>query len=103
MKVLVLRFPRCMRLGCPAAGTTDAGCAWRAEGRQGGGPEWLTGEEAEAVETMSAAERMRREFEAERMRLQEQRRKGGHTAQRAASVLLFRLCQACWPPMAGGS
>ena len=34
----------------------------------------------------SQAERMRREFEEERQRLQEQRKKGGHTAQRAANV-----------------
>lgn len=32
------------------------------------------------------AERMRREFEEERQRLQDQRKKGGHTAQRAAKV-----------------
>ena len=29
---------------------------------------------------------MRREFEEERLRLQEERKKGGHTAQRAANV-----------------
>ena len=32
------------------------------------------------------AERMRREFEEERQRLQDQRKKGGHTAQRTAKV-----------------
>ena len=60
-------------------------CGNHAEGRQGG-PEWLTGEEAEAQDAMTAAERMRRDFEAERVRLQEQRKKGGHTAQPAVSV-----------------
>ena len=38
---------------------------------------------------------MRREFEEERLRLQEERKKGGHTAQRAANVgplhLTFKL------------
>ena len=72
-----------------------AACLLCAEGRQGG-PEWLAGEEAEAhaTETMTTAERMRRDFEAERQRLQEQRRKGGHTAARAASVRL-----RCCPPI----
>lgn len=40
----------------------------------------------DAPEGESQAERMRREFEEERQRLQEQRKKGGHTAQRAANV-----------------
>lgn len=41
---------------------------------------------AGAPEGESQAERMRREFEEERLRLQEERKKGGHTAQRAANV-----------------
>ena len=40
----------------------------------------------DAPEGESQPERMRREFEEERQRLQEQRKKGGHTAQRAANV-----------------
>ena len=44
------------------------------------------GVDQDAPEGESQAERMRREFEDERQRLQEQRKKGGHTAQRAANV-----------------
>ena len=45
---------------------------------------------AGAPEGESQAERMRREFEEERLRLREERKKGGHTAQRAANVGLLQ-------------
>ena len=41
----------------------------------------------------TTGERMRREFEEERQRLQDQRKKGGHTAQRTANVSDF-FCTA---------
>ncbi len=40
----------------------------------------------EGTERMSKAERQRLEFEAERLRWQEERKKGGQTAQKAANV-----------------
>lgn len=49
-------------------------------------PEWMAGEEG--TERMSKAERQRLEFEAERLRWQEERKKVGQTAQKAANVRL---------------
>lgn len=40
----------------------------------------------EGTERMSKAERQRLEFEAERLRWQEERKKGGQTTQKAANV-----------------
>ncbi len=52
-----------------------------------GRPEWMAGEEG--TERMSKAERQRLEFEAERLRWQEERKKVGQTAQKAANVRPF--------------
>ncbi len=49
-----------------------------------GRPEWMLGEEPS--ERMSKAERQRLDFEAERLRWQEERKKGGQTAHKAANV-----------------
>lgn len=68
-----------------------------------GRPEWMLGEEPS--ERMSKAERQRLDFEAERLRWQEERKKGGQTAQKAANVrslpynqvwLMQWMLQRCW-------
>ncbi len=61
-------------------------------------PGWVSGEEP--TERMSKAERQRLDFEAERLRWQEERKKNGQTAQRAANVRLRTLFLTCenFPP-----
>ncbi|KAK9915629.1 hypothetical protein WJX75_001723 [Coccomyxa subellipsoidea] len=54
--------------------------------RNEGRPEWMLGEEPS--ERMSKAERQRLDFEAERLRWQEERKKGGQTAQKAANAAM---------------
>ncbi|EIE27041.1 hypothetical protein COCSUDRAFT_55067 [Coccomyxa subellipsoidea C-169] len=54
--------------------------------RNDGRPEWMLGEEPS--ERMSKAERQRLDFEAERLRWQEERKKGGQTAHKTANAAM---------------
>lgn len=56
-------------------------------------PGWVSGEEP--TERMSKAERQRLDFEAERLRWQEERKKNGQTAQRAANVRMHIRFSTC--------